>query len=234
MKLIQITNIKLIFFLLLTFSTYIYASNDFVEIGVAGEYPKDFHLKPTASGESYNMYALTAGHRKLPFNSIVKITNLKNNLSLSVRINDRLSNDNKEDIQLSYQATRQLKIPANHLTAVKIELLYTQSSIKAPKSTQPIALEIAPKIAPKVTKESNQTNETLYYKVQVASFYDEKNALEFQTTHHLESDKISIIKREIVEEKRTIYKIIMEFKSLEKAQNLVNSNKFAGAYLYPN
>jgi rare lipoprotein A len=58
-------------------------------IGKMTYYGAEFHGKPTASGEKYNMNALTAAHRTLPFGAILKVTNLANNKSVVVRVNDR-------------------------------------------------------------------------------------------------------------------------------------------------
>lgn len=57
--------------------------------GIASWYGADFHGKQTANGEIYDMNARTAAHRSLPFNTKVRVTNLINNLSVDVRINDR-------------------------------------------------------------------------------------------------------------------------------------------------
>jgi rare lipoprotein A len=57
--------------------------------GIASWYGSDFHGKQTANGEIYDMNARTAAHRSLPFNTKVRVTNLINNLSVDVRINDR-------------------------------------------------------------------------------------------------------------------------------------------------
>jgi rare lipoprotein A len=58
-------------------------------IGLASFYGSKFHGRPTASGEIYNQYAMTAAHRTYPLQSKVKVTNLKNNKSVVVRITDR-------------------------------------------------------------------------------------------------------------------------------------------------
>ena len=50
--------------------------------GVSSFYAEDFHGKLTANGEVYDMYGLTAAHKTLPLNTIVRVTNLVNNLSL--------------------------------------------------------------------------------------------------------------------------------------------------------
>ena len=55
----------------------------------ASWYGPGFHKRLTANGERYNMYALTAAHKELPFGSVVKVTNLDNNKSVIVKINDR-------------------------------------------------------------------------------------------------------------------------------------------------
>ena len=59
------------------------------EAGNASFYSKAHHGKKTASGERFDMNALTAAHRTLPFGSRVKVTNRSNNRSIVVRINDR-------------------------------------------------------------------------------------------------------------------------------------------------
>ena len=57
--------------------------------GVSSFYAEDFHGKLTANGEIYDMYGLTAAHKTLPLNTIVRVTNLDNNKSLILRINDQ-------------------------------------------------------------------------------------------------------------------------------------------------
>ncbi len=61
----------------------------FLQEGLAVWYGPGFHGKKTASGEVYDMHALTAAHPSLPFGTRVRVTNLKNGRSVVVRINDR-------------------------------------------------------------------------------------------------------------------------------------------------
>ena len=56
--------------------------------GIAGWYGNNFHGNSTSNGEYYNMYSYTAAHKTLPMNTMVKVTNLKNNRSVIVRINE--------------------------------------------------------------------------------------------------------------------------------------------------
>jgi len=59
------------------------------ETGIASWYGEDFHGRKTANGETYDMYAMTAAHRTLPFSTRVRVTNLGNGNKTEVRINDR-------------------------------------------------------------------------------------------------------------------------------------------------
>ena len=74
--------------------------------GIASYYGKEFHGRKTASGEPFNMNALTAAHRTLPFNTTVKVTNAKNGKNVTVRINDRGPFIAGRIIDLSYAAAK--------------------------------------------------------------------------------------------------------------------------------
>jgi len=73
-------------------------------------YGHEFHGKRTASGERYDMYAMTAAHRSLPLSSYAEVTNLKNNRSVIVRINDRGPFHGRRVMDLSYSAAKELGI----------------------------------------------------------------------------------------------------------------------------
>ena len=77
--------------------------------GLASWYGPGFHGKRTASGEIYNMHAMTAAHRTLPFGSKVRVTNKSNGKSVVVKINDRGPFKSGRVIDLSKQANRSLK-----------------------------------------------------------------------------------------------------------------------------
>lgn len=74
----------------------------------ASWYGPGFHKRLTANGERYNMYALTAAHKELPFGSIIKVTNLDNNKSVIVKINDRGPVPKDRGIDLSKAANEKL------------------------------------------------------------------------------------------------------------------------------
>lgn len=76
--------------------------------GIARYYAKRFHGKRTSSGERYNSKKLTAAHPTLPVGTRVKVINLANDKSVTVRINDRCRNHEEAFIDLSREAARQL------------------------------------------------------------------------------------------------------------------------------
>ena len=76
------------------------------QVGLASWYGPHFHRKRTADGERFNMNALTAAHRTLPFNTYVRVTNLANGRSVIVRVNDRGPFVGDRIIDLSARAAR--------------------------------------------------------------------------------------------------------------------------------
>ena len=95
------------------------------QTGRASWYGRLFHGKKTASGETYDMYDLTAAHPSLPLGSWVKVTNLKNDRSVIVRINDRGPLMPGRIIDLSYGAARMLGMKTNGIDPVRLDLVET-------------------------------------------------------------------------------------------------------------
>ena len=78
--------------------------------GIASWYGKKFHGKRTSSGETYDMYQMSAAHKTLPLPSYVRVTNLKNNKKIVVRVNDRGPFVDDRIIDLSYVAASKLDL----------------------------------------------------------------------------------------------------------------------------
>ena len=95
--------------------------------GIASWYGPKFHGKLTANGEIYNQNALTAAHKTLPLPSSVKVTNLKNNKSVTLRINDRGPFVNDRIIDLSSKAADLLGLKQNGTGLVRVTILQEQS-----------------------------------------------------------------------------------------------------------
>jgi rare lipoprotein A len=89
--------------------------------GVASWYGRRFHGKKTASGERYDMYAMTAAHPTLPIPSYARVTALNNGKSVVVRINDRGPFHSKRIIDLSYAAAHKLGYIRHGSTRVRVE-----------------------------------------------------------------------------------------------------------------
>ena len=94
-----------------------------VKYGVASFYAKKFHGRKTANGETHSRDKYTAACNVLPLNTWVKVTNLRNNRSIVVKINDRLNSKNKRLIDLSQCAAEKLKIISAGVAKVKVEVL---------------------------------------------------------------------------------------------------------------
>lgn len=91
--------------------------------GTASYYSDEFHGRKTANGEVYNMYALTAAHKTLPFGTRVRVTNLTNGKSVILRINDRMPGYKGRIIDVSFQAAKELDMLISGIAEVKIEVL---------------------------------------------------------------------------------------------------------------
>jgi rare lipoprotein A len=93
------------------------------QVGTASWYGEDFEGRPTASGEPYNMYDLTAAHPTLPLGTFVKVTNLHNRRAVVVRINDRGPIVPGRIIDVSYSAARVLKFQAQGIQRVRLDVV---------------------------------------------------------------------------------------------------------------
>jgi rare lipoprotein A len=112
-----------------------------VERGIASWYGTKFHGKRTSSGESYDMYAMTAAHKNLPLPTYVKVTNLNNGKHVVVKVNDRGPFHENRIIDLSYTAAIKLDIVKKGTGLVEVEvvepgqILSDDSEVGAPVSS---------------------------------------------------------------------------------------------------
>lgn len=96
----------------------------FIQYGKASWYGRYHHGKPTATGEPFNMHAMTAAHKKLPFHTRVRVTRLSNKKkSVVVRINDRGPYSRGRIIDLSKKAARKLKMLKAGVVKVRVEVI---------------------------------------------------------------------------------------------------------------
>ena len=99
------------------------AKAKFASSGVASYYGPGFHGRRTANGETFNMHAMTAAHRTLPFGTLVKVTNLSNGKSTVVRVNDRGPYVGNRVIDLSVAAAKQIGSTHSGVAQVSLEIV---------------------------------------------------------------------------------------------------------------
>jgi rare lipoprotein A len=102
-----------------------------IERGTASWYGPGFHGRDTASGERYDMHAMTAAHRTLPFGTIVEVRNLSNGLTTRVRINDRGPFAKNRIIDLSHAAARAIEMIGPGTARVELRVVGTTPSTLA-------------------------------------------------------------------------------------------------------
>jgi rare lipoprotein A len=116
------------------------------ERGVASWYGPGFHKERTSTGESYDMYGMTAAHKTLPLPAYVRVTNLQNGRSVVVRVNDRGPFVSNRIIDLSYSAAAKLDM-LRHGTAM-VEIRSIDPAVAPPPLTLAAAGSPAPAPVP--------------------------------------------------------------------------------------
>jgi rare lipoprotein A len=92
------------------------------ETGIASWYGKELQGRKTASGEIFDMYGLSAAHRTLPFGAAIRVTNLDNLKSITLKVNDRGPFTGNKILELSYGAARELGFVSKGTARVDIEI----------------------------------------------------------------------------------------------------------------
>ena len=147
----------------------------FKQRGTASWYGKKFHGQRTSSGDVYDMYGMTAAHPILPIPSYARVTNLANQKSVIVRINDRGPFLHERAIDVSYAAAHKLGIVGNGSGEVEVESLAASEAAKAkpPENSAPAAIA-----APPVALASLESSETSVY-LQLGAFKSQQSAESF-------------------------------------------------------
>lgn len=153
-------------------------TDDFTERGRASWYGKKFQGRKTASGEPYDMFAMTAAHKTLPIPSYVRVTNLENGKTAVVRVNDRGPFHSGRIIDLSYAAAARLGIIGHGHAEVEIRALKPSDDASTLASAAPQGPPPAPKaevgpIPDKPVVPAKVTGRWL----QIAAYTDPINAL---------------------------------------------------------
>lgn len=150
------------------------------QTGTASWYGEDFHGKPTASGETYNMYGISAAHNTLPLGTRCLITNLDNGNTCLLTINDRGPFVGARILDLSYGAARRLGMVETGLARVRIEVLDARAVYLASYTLQfgayrekPNAMAMAQRLKAlnyDASVEPGMAQGALYYRVRLGRF----------------------------------------------------------------
>jgi rare lipoprotein A len=159
------------------------SGRNFTEKGIASWYGEKFHGRRTSSGETYDMYAMTAAHKSLPLPSYVEVTNLENGRKIIVKVNDRGPFHENRIIDLSYTAASKLDILRNGTGWVEIRSIgvgYTTAQRKG-----------APVENPQISGNTSVRLDNNGFYIQVGSFSDLENAVKMR-------DKLGPIARNLI------------------------------------
>lgn len=160
----------------------------YIKQGIASWYGPGFHGKKTATGEIFDMYAMTAAHKTLPIPSYAQVTNLENHRSVIVRINDRGPFVGNRELDLSYAAAKNLDIDQNGTGAVEIKAISPSQAL------------------PQLQQAAASQEQHVY--LQVGSFGSAKKAMKLKNkiaTNNLPEPDI----RSSTYKKSTLYKVQM-------------------------
>lgn len=153
------------------------SSYGYRERGVASWYGRKFHGRKTSNQEPYDMYAMTAAHKTLPLPTYVRVTNLKNNRSVVVRVNDRGPFVDNRLIDLSYAAASRLDLVRDGTGLVEVTALSfdeppaeeTVTASAAESGSAPVGETI-------VAEETPESSPPATIFVQVGAFGEAENA----------------------------------------------------------
>jgi len=143
------------------------SAKGFEQTGTASWYGKKFHGHLTSNGEIYDMYAMSAAHKNLPLPTYLKVTNLANNKSVIVRVNDRGPFHQSRIIDLSYSAAYKLDMLKTGTAKVKVTSI-TEFGGKGKK----ISSKVANKKIDAHTIEQDLTQEKYYIQVFATSKHE--------------------------------------------------------------
>ncbi|MCR4734395.1 MAG: septal ring lytic transglycosylase RlpA family protein [Treponema sp.] len=138
---------------------------------IASYYADAFHGKMTSNGEYFDMNDYTCAHKELPFGTILKVTNLKNGLTVNVRVNDRGPFVAGREIDLSCAAAKALKMTGDGTAKVKLEIVKKVEHTKQSLVTAEKAKEKMAKIEGQNTKKAEKL-----WDIQLGAYSSRENA----------------------------------------------------------
>jgi rare lipoprotein A len=189
--------------------------------GTASWYGEDFHKKLTSNGETYNMYALTAAHKTLPMNTMLKVTNLDNNKQIIVRVNDRGPFVDNRIIDLSKKAATLLGMRDKGLAHVKLEVVGFNGRVSS---------NAKPPVVRNKTNSTNQSKQekTSYFSPKEKKYYLQVGVYSIAQGAKEVAKKLKII----IGSSKKVYKILVgTFKTKKEAKLLQKNFHFRKAFI---
>ena len=187
--------------------------------GRASWYGPSFHSRLTANGETYDMHDMTAAHKTLPMNTIVRVTNHNNNLSTVVRINDRGPFVGTRIIDLSKAAAKQISMIGTGTAPVTLEILGFETADKKVIPTQ------------KELKELPQMSPMTNFALQIASFSKIEGAIRTQEKYD-NTDGYKTVIKDVQNEDGRVFKILLKgFKSEQEARDYKENSNFENSFI---
>lgn len=187
------------------------SSQGYVERGIASWYGTKFHGRRTSSGETYDMYAMTAAHKTLPLPTFVEVTNLENGNKAVLRVNDRGPFHENRIIDLSYAAATRLGIVAKGTGLVEVRAVTTPYYAGEQKSKPQTR-----------TVSSNSNQQGLPFYIQVGAYSELPNAENMRVKASVVGSELVKINQSAVAGK-TLYRVrIGPLASVEKADQIVS------------
>lgn len=115
------------------------SSKGFVERGIASWYGTKFHGRKTSNGETYDMYSMSAAHKRLPIPTYLQVTNLENGRQVIVRVNDRGPFHANRIVDLSYAAASRIGMLGKGTALVEIRAIDPTAPGKPPQPATRVA-----------------------------------------------------------------------------------------------
>ncbi len=153
------------------------AIGNYKKRGIASWYGKKFHGRRTSSGEVYDMYAMTAAHPTLPLPSYARVTNLSNNKSVIVRVNDRGPFLHGRIIDLSYAAAHKLDFVRAGSARVAVESLMPDSNVQPLARAASVLVTPLQPATPHIASLSDSSSGKVY--LQLGAFGSQQDAESF-------------------------------------------------------
>ncbi len=176
--------------------------------GIASYYAEPYNGRKTASGEIFDTYnAMTAAHKTLPFDTVVRVHNLANGEDVDVRINDRGPFVKGRVIDLSLAAAKEIDLVRAGIAPVQLKVLKKGSPVSKPSGSASAPAAGSPSIPVPVPESSPPANESSpqpLFAVQVGAFQSESAAAELRDKLAMRYSDVSI---QTIMTDQTLYRV---------------------------